>query len=139
VTKPGEVFDRFIASSPTLRRRLMDDDSFEVMNRGLPYVEAGWVASQVIVMQEAGDDSAIEAILAEAERLLAEHDRDMWGVVTVGFFESLQNLLGHRGLDASPLTRRLGVEGHLAWEWLNGLWAGECPDPPYGWKTEEIG
>jgi hypothetical protein len=90
-------------------------------------------------MQQAGDDSAIEAILAEAERLLAEHDRDVWGVVTVGFFESLQNLLGHRALDEALFTRQLGAEGRLAWEWLSGFWAGERPDPPYGWKTEEIG
>lgn len=111
MTKPAEVFDRFLASSPALRQRLASDDSFEDLARGLPYVEAGWVAGQMIEMQQAGDDSAVEAILAEAERLLAEHNRDVWGVVTVGFLESLQNLLGHLAIDETPFTRQLGPEG----------------------------
>lgn len=95
--------------------------------------------SRLVEIQQAGDDTALEAIPAEAERLLAERNRDVWCVVTVGFFESLQNLLGHRAIDETPFTRRLGPEGRLAWEWLNSLWAGERPDPPYGWRFEDIG
>jgi hypothetical protein len=137
VTVPGEVLDRFLAAHPALRERLAADENFESLNRGLPYVEAGWVARQLVEMHGNGDDSAIEPVLGEAERLLAEHDRAIWGVVTVGFFESLQNILGH--IEDETFADYLGSEGRLAWDWLNRLWAGERPDPPYGWKVEDIG
>jgi hypothetical protein len=45
----------------------------------------GWVAGQIVAMQQAAEDSAIESVLAGAERLLAQHDRNVWGVVTVAF------------------------------------------------------
>ena len=97
------------------------------------------MAQQLVEMHQLGDDSCIAAVLSEAESLLAQHDKDIWGVVTVGFFESLQNILGHQGHSQKGFIAHLGPEGRIAWDWLERLWAGQRPEPPYGWKLEEIG
>jgi hypothetical protein len=139
VTKPGDAFGELFAACTGLQERLTRDETFESINGGLPYVETGWVGATVAEMVAEGDTSCVKPVLDVAERLLAEHDKDLWGLITVGFLESLQNLVGHRELNEEIFTKHLGPEGRIAWDYLNDIWAGKQVQPPYGWSREEIG
>jgi hypothetical protein len=139
VTKRGDAFGELVAACTGLQERLARDETFERVNSGLPYVKTGWVGSTLAEMVADGDASCVEPVLDVAERLLAEHDKALWGLITVGFLESLQNLIGHRELNAGIFTKHLGPEGRRAWNYLDDTWAGKQVQPPYGWSREEIG
>jgi hypothetical protein len=139
MTEYGDAFRQLVSACAGLKERLARHESFEGLSAGLPYVETGWVGATIAEMVVDGDQSCVKPVLDVAERLLAEHDKALWGLITVGFLESLQNLIGHRELSEEIFTRHLGPEGRIAWDYLNDIWAGKQVQPPYGWSREEIG
>ena len=132
MTEPADAFQELVSACDGLKQRLAEDESFQSLSAGLPYVEVGWVGAAVAEMVKNGDESCVRLVLDLAERLLAEHRKDLWELIAIGFLESLQNLIGHRELDEAVFMKHLGPEGRIAWDYLNDIWAGKQVQPPYG-------
>lgn len=132
-----------IARSEMFTPLLDADPTFEPRWRGfvveyadepeLPlYIALGELAQHLIERQQQGDTQGFDKVFDVVERWHTEGDSYVSEAASIGFLESLQNLLGGndrrkhvRGVRASDFEPYLGPATRRWWEKLYRFWEGD--------------
>ena len=96
------------------------------------YIALGELAEHLIERQQRGDTQGFDELFDVVERWHTEGDSYVSEAASIGFLESLQNLLGGndrhkdvRGVRASDFEPYLGPETRRWWEKLYRFWEGD--------------
>lgn len=132
-----------IARSEMFTPLLEADPAFEPRWRGfvaeyadeseLPlYIALGEFAQHLIERQKRGDTEGFDKVFDVVEQWHTEGDSYVTEAASIGFLESLQNLLGGNdrskdvgGVRASDFEQYLGEETRRWWEKLYRFWEGD--------------
>jgi hypothetical protein len=134
-TGATETVDRLIEACPSF---LGATALFEYVewsedeDRADPYVRAAAFSQHVVDRIAARDVDELPGVFATVEDLLDGGDRDTHDLVTMGFFEVLQNICSHDDVtvDVGSVELLLGPRAAEAWIELDQLWASAATRVP---------
>jgi hypothetical protein len=130
---PSEMFAPLLEADPSfeLRWQAFLADYADEPEPPL-YVALGELAVHIIERQRCGDTDGFDKVFAVVERWHTEGDAYVSEAASIGFLESLQNLLGGDergksidGVRATDFEPFLGPESRKWWEKLYWFWTGD--------------
>lgn len=97
------------------------------------YLALGELAEHLIARQRSSTTEGFDAVFGVVERWHVEGDSYVSEAASIGFLESLQNLLGgndstkaHKGVRAADFEPYLGPETRRWWDKLYRFWEGDA-------------
>lgn len=91
----------------------------------LLYIGLGEFAEHIIDLYRQGRIQEFLAVFHTVEELYTEGDEYVKEATTNGLLEGIQNIAGHRGLDAEVFVQYLKPETRKWWKKLNDFWEGK--------------
>jgi hypothetical protein len=109
--------ENIIATVPGFRNSFQEFLQEWETEASLPwYLAMGELAHYVVESYERGITGEFPELFATIETLLGKSESELENLITVGFFEDLQNVASHRDFGAHPFRQWLGPRSLVVWD-----------------------